>query len=142
MKLPGGLGMQGGWDAYRLQEQMHSNARIGFTYTADMNVKTLAFARLNPGHDGPMQAGGGCRGIPLWERLQCRACSRLGVSGSALNVSSHPNQRRVAGGSCQGLKVGSCCKGTQSSPCQSSTPTRESCQAIITRRGWLSGMGC
>ncbi|MNP84668.1 hypothetical protein D3C76_1840770 [compost metagenome] len=51
VKLPGGLGMRGGWDAYRLQEKTHHNARVGFSYTADMKVKTLAFALLNPGHD-------------------------------------------------------------------------------------------
>lgn len=51
VKLPGGLGMRGGWDAYRLQEKTHNNARVGFSYTADMKVKTLTFALLNPGHD-------------------------------------------------------------------------------------------
>lgn len=39
VKLPGGLSMQGGWDAYRLQEQAHSNARIGFTYTASRHER-------------------------------------------------------------------------------------------------------
>ncbi|HBO4049209.1 DUF6392 family protein [Pseudomonas aeruginosa] len=51
VKLPGGLGMRGGWDAYLLQEKTHPSARVGFSYTADMKVKTLAFALLNPGHD-------------------------------------------------------------------------------------------
>lgn len=51
VKLPGGLGMRGGWDAYRLQEKTHQNVRIGFSYTADMKVKTLAFTLLNPNHN-------------------------------------------------------------------------------------------
>ncbi|WP_248803588.1 DUF6392 family protein [Pseudomonas sp. MWU13-2100] len=51
VKLPGGLGMRGGWDAYRLQEDTHPNARVGFSYTADMMVKTLAFALINTDHD-------------------------------------------------------------------------------------------
>lgn len=51
VKLPGGLGMRGGWDSYRLQEKTHPNAQVGFSYTADMKVKTLAFTLLNSGHD-------------------------------------------------------------------------------------------
>lgn len=51
-KIPGSGGqISGGWDAYRLQERIHPNARVGFSYTADMKVKTLAFALIDPGHD-------------------------------------------------------------------------------------------
>ncbi|NWA04951.1 DUF6392 family protein [Pseudomonas gingeri] len=51
-KIPGSGGqISGGWDAYRLQECIHPNARVGFSYTADLRVKTLAFALIDRGHD-------------------------------------------------------------------------------------------
>ncbi len=51
-KIPGSGGqISGGWDAYRLQERIHPNARVGFSYTADLMVKTLAFALIDTGHD-------------------------------------------------------------------------------------------
>ncbi len=51
-KIPGSGGQVfGGWDAYRLHEGTHPNARVGFSYAADMMVKTLAFALIDTGHD-------------------------------------------------------------------------------------------
>lgn len=46
-KLPGGLGTRGGWDAYRIETQTHPAARVGFSYTGDMRLKTVAFALLD-----------------------------------------------------------------------------------------------
>ncbi|MFN3357296.1 MAG: DUF6392 family protein [Pseudomonas sp.] len=51
IKIPGSAGqISGGWDAYKLSEQTHPNTRVGFTYTEDMRVKTLAFALIDTGH--------------------------------------------------------------------------------------------
>lgn len=44
VKLPGGLGMRGGWDAYPLQEDAHLNADVWFNYTADLAVYSIVFA--------------------------------------------------------------------------------------------------
>ncbi|NWA82465.1 DUF6392 family protein [Pseudomonas sp. D2002] len=50
-KIPGsGEKVSGGWDAYRLHQEIHPNARVGFSYTADMMVKTLAFALIDSDH--------------------------------------------------------------------------------------------
>lgn len=52
IKIPGSGGqVSGGWDAYRLSEQTHPNTRVGFTYTEDMRVKTLAFSLIDTGHN-------------------------------------------------------------------------------------------
>jgi len=49
-KLPGGLGMRGGWDTYHLAKNLHPSACIRFSYTSQMEVKTLAFVLLDPEH--------------------------------------------------------------------------------------------
>ncbi len=47
-KIPGSNGKEmGGWEAYRLHERYHPHARVGFSYTSDLLVKTLAFALID-----------------------------------------------------------------------------------------------
>lgn len=43
VKLPGGLGMRGGWDVYRLQEEINPDAKVWFNYTADLMVYSIVF---------------------------------------------------------------------------------------------------
>lgn len=51
-RIPGSGGqMFGGWDAYRLDEIAHPNTRVGFSYSADLMVKSLAFALIDTGHN-------------------------------------------------------------------------------------------
>ena len=48
--IPGSGGKKiGGWDAYKLHQEIHPGARVGFSYSAEMTVETLAFS-LNDGN--------------------------------------------------------------------------------------------
>jgi hypothetical protein len=45
MIIPGSGGKKsGGWDAYKLHQTVHPIARVGFSYSADMTVETIAFS--------------------------------------------------------------------------------------------------
>ncbi|MGF6099089.1 DUF6392 family protein [Pseudomonas sp. 18175] len=47
--IPGSGGKKsGGWDAYGLHEDVHPRAHVGFSYSSDLTVETVAFA-LNDG---------------------------------------------------------------------------------------------
>lgn len=40
----------GGWDSYRLDPQRHPNTKLIFTYSENLQVKTLTFTWIDPGH--------------------------------------------------------------------------------------------
>lgn len=40
----------GGWDSYRLDSRAHPNANLIFTYSESLQVKTLTFTLIDPGH--------------------------------------------------------------------------------------------
>lgn len=39
------------WESYRLPEPLHPSARVGFVYSADMQIKVLSFDLLEPHRD-------------------------------------------------------------------------------------------
>lgn len=49
-KLPGGLGMRGGWDAYRLSTGSNLSAKVTFGYLESLAVNNIGFSLLKPGH--------------------------------------------------------------------------------------------
>jgi hypothetical protein len=41
----------GGWDSYRLDPQTHPNTKLIFTYSENLQVKTLTFTLIDYGHN-------------------------------------------------------------------------------------------
>ena len=39
------------WESYRLPEPLHPSARVGFVYSADMQIRVLSFDLLEPQRD-------------------------------------------------------------------------------------------
>lgn len=50
-KLPGGLGMRGGWDAYHLSSETHPNAKVTLGYLENLVVNNISFTLIDTGHD-------------------------------------------------------------------------------------------
>jgi hypothetical protein len=50
-RLPGGLGMRGGWDAYRLSSELHPNAKVIISYLENFAVNNISFSLISSGHD-------------------------------------------------------------------------------------------
>lgn len=50
-RLPGGLGMRGGWDAYRLSSESHPNAKVIISYLENCAVNNISFSLINSGLD-------------------------------------------------------------------------------------------
>ncbi|MGC5703924.1 pyocin immunity protein [Pseudomonas sp. NFXW11] len=46
-----GQRMLNAWESYRLPEHLHPSARVGFVYSADMQIKVLSFDLLEPRRD-------------------------------------------------------------------------------------------
>ncbi|MBS7557158.1 pyocin immunity protein [Pseudomonas protegens] len=43
--------MLNAWESYRLPEPLHPSARVGFVYSADMQIRVLSFDLLEPQRD-------------------------------------------------------------------------------------------
>ena len=43
-KIPGGLGVRGGWDAYRLSGDIHPNGKVIICYLEDLSVNNICFS--------------------------------------------------------------------------------------------------
>lgn len=50
-KLPGGLGMRGGWDAYKLSEEIHPNAKVILGYLENLTVNNISFSLIKLDHE-------------------------------------------------------------------------------------------
>ncbi|WP_256677460.1 DUF6392 family protein [Pseudomonas sp. L13] len=46
-RLPGGLGIRGGWDAYKLSSEWHSNAKVIIGYLENYAVNNISFSLIN-----------------------------------------------------------------------------------------------
>ncbi|MCK6191058.1 pyocin immunity protein [Pseudomonas sp. EYE_354] len=46
-RLPGGLGIRGGWDAYRLPSELHPSAKIIISYLESFAVNNISFSLIN-----------------------------------------------------------------------------------------------
>ncbi|PNG32599.1 DUF6392 family protein [Pseudomonas protegens] len=46
-----GQRMLNAWESYRLPEHLHPSARVGFVYSADMQIRVLSFDLLEPKRD-------------------------------------------------------------------------------------------
>lgn len=51
VQLPEPIGWKGGWDDYRMDENLYPNTKVQFQYTADLKVNTLVFTLIDKGHD-------------------------------------------------------------------------------------------
>jgi len=49
VRLPGGLGMRGGWDAYRLPSELHPNAKVVISYLENFAVNNISFSLISSG---------------------------------------------------------------------------------------------
>lgn len=46
-RLPGGLGIRGGWDAYKLSNEWHPNAKVIIGYLESYAVNNISFSVIN-----------------------------------------------------------------------------------------------